>query len=121
MSETKDSAPTGRATNTELLAAIVELRITLIETNKNTISCIENLTKTIGNLNTRVDALEIIEATARTETASTPARLRSLEDERERMRGMLAIVKWLSGGASLTAVIALVLQIITLLQRFGVV
>ena len=111
----------GRSSNIELLEAITELRATYIETNKNLINSIEGLIKSMCTLSQRVDTLEIIEATARTELASTPARLRSLEDERERMRGMLAIVKWLSGGASLTAVIALVLQIITLLQRLGVV
>ena len=117
----KESVLEGRSSNIELLEAITDLRATYIETNKSLVYSLDTLTKSMSALNQRVDTLEIIEATARTELASTPARLRNLEDERERMRGMLAIVKWLSGGASLTAVIALVLQIISLLQRFGVV
>ena len=77
-----------------------------------------NIEAHLAKINGRVGEIERREMAC---PIDLPQRVRALEDERERIRGMVAVAKWVGGGGGLAGVIALVLQIVALLERMGVI
>lgn len=77
----------------------------------------QNMESMLSRMNGRLTDVERRELACPTDL---PQRVRELEDERERTRGMIAVAKWVGGGGGLAGVVALVLQVVTLLQRIGV-